>query len=593
MRRLVMLAVCFALAFGAAAQAVGFELRQFLEPYGLIVSDASNADGSGFTWCALQGDDGDELTCCDGNAVLRAVDNPAVNNNPSSDISNVRTAFLAFCEAFDFDAFAMDCDAGQIVYSVDTPALGRLFEHMPDFRPDDSYHDKSEFIDAAKAALYAGVKSPDTEEKSAGMSVSGGKTPQSASIAALVILAAVILWIRRGMRKARKRKRSAKPLAQADTQNRTASARVEPAYTAPRILDNDPEIETFADYGFYKPVYKFADASQYSDKLKNIRQRQKQMVQDRIACTFPRDMTYNGDKRQGAALINDWMKLMLRAFNGECDAIIMKARADNVTALSQRIKKSADTINTIGKRMNVQITQTYVELKIDELQVSYEYEVFKAEEKERLRQIREEEREKAKVEKELKEKMDKLEKDLQHIQNERNALQARLDAAGENDDITALQFELDKLDVRSQELEAEKEDIAEREVNSRAGYVYIISNIGSFGENVYKIGMTRRIEPQERIDELGSASVPFTFDVHAFIFSTDAVSLETALHRRFDEQRVNLVNPRKEFFAVTLDEIEAEVKRNYNGTTEFRRTAAAEEYRESLEIRKYRQLAQR
>lgn len=406
-------------------------------------------------------------------------------------------------------------------------------------------------------------------------------------VSAVLVVASLILTIVDAIRNARNRRRTQKIVEQVEK----SAPNLQPTAptSVPEVVSAASEIDVrsdgFTDYGLYQPIYKFMDAAQYSNKLKSVRDRQKQMIREKIACSFPRDMTYNGSKQQGAALVNDWMRLMLRAFNGECEAIILKARFDNVNALAQRIRKSAEAINNIGKRMNVQITQTYVELKIDELHVAFEYEQFKQDEKERLRQIREEEREKAKVEKELKDKLNKLDKDIQHILNEKQALQARIDAAGENDDITELQYELDKLTSREEELNREKEDVEEREVNARAGYVYIISNIGSFGENVYKIGMTRRLDPQERVDELGSASVPFVFDVHAFIFSTDAVALETALHRRFDRQRVNLVNTRKEFFAVTLDEIETEVKRNYNGTVEFHRTAAAEQYRESLAIR--------
>lgn len=348
------------------------------------------------------------------------------------------------------------------------------------------------------------------------------------------------------------------------------------------------EEDTFESFGLYEPHYKFQDAEQYSNKLKEIRFKQQNMVKDKSACIYPQQFTYNGNLQKGAAVVNDWMKLMLRAFNGECEAIITKARYDNVLALEKRIQKAAETINVTGTRIGIQIKQPYVQLKIDELHVAYEYEQFKFEEKERLRQIREEEREKAKVQKELAEKLKKVDKDITHIQNEKSALQARLDAATDGDDLEQVQLELDKLIQREKELENEKEDIAQREVNARAGYVYIISNIGSFGENIYKIGMTRRLDPQDRVDELGDASVPFTFDVHAFIFSTDAVALETALHQRFDAKRVNLVNPRKEFFAVTLDEIEAEVKKNYNGAVEFHRTAEAQQYRETLTLRNQR-----
>lgn len=156
MRRLVAMLLCFALAFSAAAQAAGFEPRQFLELYGLIFTGEAAADGSDFTWCALEGGkNSDTLALCDGAAVVRFVDDPAMNG-PSADVSNIRMTFVEFCGAFDFDAFAMDCDAGRIAYSRDTPALQKLFEVMPDYCPDEVYHDRGEFIDAANGALNAG-----------------------------------------------------------------------------------------------------------------------------------------------------------------------------------------------------------------------------------------------------------------------------------------------------------------------------------------------------------------------------------------------------------------------------------------------------
>ena len=126
------------------------------------------------------------------------------------------------------------------------------------------------------------------------------------------------------------------------------------------------------------------------------------------------------------------------------------------------------------------------------------------------------------------------------------------------------------------------EDIDYREANKKAGYVYIISNIGSFGKDVYKIGMTRRLEPMDRVDELGDASVPFKFDVHAMIFSDDAPKLEAALHHAFDNKKVNMINNRKEFFNVKLEEIEQVVKENHDKLVEFIKTPDAEQYRESM-----------
>lgn len=138
---------------------------------------------------------------------------------------------------------------------------------------------------------------------------------------------------------------------------------------------------------------------------------------------------------------------------------------------------------------------------------------------------------------------------------------------------------------RMLEIDKDLADIDYREANQKVGYVYIISNIGSFGENIYKIGMIRRLNPQERVDELGNASVPFNFDVYAMIFSKDAPALETALYHAFDDKKVNMVNKRREFFHVTLNDIEKIVKENFDGSVDFIRTAAAEQYRETLKIK--------
>ena len=142
-----------------------------------------------------------------------------------------------------------------------------------------------------------------------------------------------------------------------------------------------------------------------------------------------------------------------------------------------------------------------------------------------------------------------------------------------------------QLEAHLSDIDKALTDIDYRQANMRAGYVYIISNIGAFGENVYKIGMTRRLDPQDRIDELGDASVPFNFDVHAMIFSDDAPALETALHRAFEDKKLNMVNHRREFFHVTLDEIKEVVKQNFDKTVEFTDIPDAEQYRISLKMK--------
>ena len=218
--------------------------------------------------------------------------------------------------------------------------------------------------------------------------------------------------------------------------------------------------------------------------------------------------------------------------------------------------------------------------------LSHEYQLKKQEEKERLKLLREEERERAKVEREINEARKKIEKEQAHYGNALKGILKQLETASDAER-EALEEKRMELQEHLGLLGKSMEQIDYRAANQRAGYVYIISNIGAFGENVYKIGMTRRLEPMDRIDELGDASVPFDFDVHALIFSDDAPALEAALHRAFDDRKLNMINTRREFFSVSLDEIKKVVKENYDKTVEFVDYPSAEQYRESLLLREH------
>mgnify|MGYP002552706219 CR=1 FL=1 len=177
----------------------------------------------------------------------------------------------------------------------------------------------------------------------------------------------------------------------------------------------------------------------------------------------------------------------------------------------------------------------------------------------------------------------KIDKERTHYGNALQTVIAKLSTCSE-DERQALLEKKSEYESQLMDLDKAKQEVDYREANQKAGYVYIISNIGAFGENVYKIGMTRRLEPMDRIDELGDASVPFDFDVHALIFSDDAPALEAALHKAFDTRKVNMINQRREFFRVSLDEIEAVVKKNYDKTVEFIRIPPAEQFRMTQKI---------
>lgn len=273
---------------------------------------------------------------------------------------------------------------------------------------------------------------------------------------------------------------------------------------------------------------------------------------------------------------------ILRCFNAETENIIQSITVKNVDASRAKIQRAFDAINKMFAVDGVQITSAFLESKFEELSLVYAYMLKEDEEREQRKAIREQMVEEEKVRREIEKAKQKIEKEEAQFTNEVNKLMSYMQKA--KDDIEK-QLYIDKIQELQKKLEdvrADKENVLQREQNTRAGFVYIISNIGSFGEQVFKIGMTRRLEPMDRISELSSASVPFPFDVHALIFSDDAPGLETILHQRFNGDRVNKVNPRKEFFRVDLDEIKEVVLANHNATVKFVDIPEAEEYRATL-----------
>lgn len=348
------------------------------------------------------------------------------------------------------------------------------------------------------------------------------------------------------------------------------------------VIDEALEMESFA---LYKPRFAFSQSEQYRDALSDIRNRQKQLIRDHKAAVCDTDWKVEGSREKGRAFINEMVKLFLRAFNNECDVAVQSVKFNNFDRCAERIEKSFQTINKLGKVNRVSLTPAYKKLKLDELCLAYEYQCKKQEEKEELAALRAQQREEAKLAKEIEAARKEAEKERKHYQQALEKLRAQLITApsDQHADLLARQDELlNQLD----DIEHRMEDIDYRLNNQRAGYVYIISNIGSFGEGVFKIGMTRRLDPMERVYELGDASVPFRFDVHAMIFSDDAPKLEAALHQAFAAHRVNAVNPRREYFRVSLDEIKEVVRRNHDKTVEFFDIPDAQQYRESLRLHK-------
>lgn len=348
-----------------------------------------------------------------------------------------------------------------------------------------------------------------------------------------------------------------------------------------RIIQLDEQLY-FEEFGLYKPKFDFVNSDQYKQRISQIRENEKMLIKNNRAVTGFSNWQVNGSTSQGRKLVKDTQKLLLRAFNNECDDAIEKVKYNNYELSVKRIHTSCDTISKLGKIMGISITNEYRNLKLTEITLAFEYRQMKQKEKEEQKALREQLREEAKLQKEIEAERKKLQKEETHYANALAKINLQLSKEPENVDLLEKQTELQN---HFDEIQKAIKNVDYREANKKAGYVYVISNIGAFGENVYKIGMTRRLDPTERVYELGDASVPFNFDIHAMIFSDDAPKLEAALHKAFENKKLNMVNTRREFFKVSLDEIKTVVAQNYDKTVEFIDFPDAEQYRVSEQMR--------
>lgn len=339
------------------------------------------------------------------------------------------------------------------------------------------------------------------------------------------------------------------------------------------------------NFDLYEPQYNFMNSQMYKDKLNEIREKQKKMIKNNKAAICEKKWSIEGSIEKGKKFTDDNIKQILKTFNIECENVISKVKFNNFESSKKRIQKSFNSLNKLNYINQIKIEQEFLNLKMDELRLAYEYSRKVQEEKEEIRQKRELQREEQKAIKELEEKRIELEKEKKHYSNVLESVNKQILEETQEERKNLLIEKRQQIENNISEVQKAIRDVDYRQANQRAGYVYIISNIGSFGENIYKIGMTRRLDPQDRVDELGDASVPFKFDVHAFIFSDDAPRLEATLHKAFEDKKVNMINGRKEFFNVSLEEIEKVVKENHDKTVEFKYIPDAEQYRESCKIK--------
>lgn len=333
-----------------------------------------------------------------------------------------------------------------------------------------------------------------------------------------------------------------------------------------------------AELGFYKPHFDYDTSEKYKEQLIQSKRMQREMVSNKTAIYCNKDWAVENSIVKGRTFINRGIRLTARAFNNECDAAMIKIRWNNAESIQMRIHKAYKAINKLNKSISIVISNEYFQLKQKELMLTHEYKEKKQEEKEEQSEIRRQMREELRLDKEI-HKAIKDEEKYQGLLEK-----AKIDA--EKLMGSKLEKLKEKMALLDKELKAAKiksERAKSMAQQTKLGHVYIVSNIGSFGEGVYKIGMTRRLEPLDRVKELGDASVPFLFDVHAMIYAEDAPALEKSLHKVFDTDRMNLINYRKEFFKVSLDDIKLQVGKILPDA-EFIETAEARHYRETKAI---------
>lgn len=326
--------------------------------------------------------------------------------------------------------------------------------------------------------------------------------------------------------------------------------------------------------GIYRYSHPLDDAVAYKARLANLKDNIKAMVRDGGAVLATTNWQVNGSSRDGAKMVKETSKLMLRAFNAEADNCVRSVRPHTVHTATQRLEKAAETIARLGTMMSIRVSERYLRTRLQEIRLTADHLAKVEEERERLREAREQAREEAKALADFERERAKLRREEEHYL-------AALEVAS-----TGVASSAAVADLRAKLADVQEEmvKVDARQANLRAGWVYVISNLGAFGERMVKIGMTRRRDPMDRVRELGDASVPFRFDVHALIQSEDAVGLEGKLHTVFAEQRVNRVNRHREFFYATPADVrEALAKIAGSHLLTYKDFAEALEWRQSGE----------
>ena len=322
-----------------------------------------------------------------------------------------------------------------------------------------------------------------------------------------------------------------------------------------------------------KCTYSYETSKEFDDQLKEIRRKQKVIVKNKEAIIHDQEWTVEGSSSRGNKLMKDISNLALMSFNDYCDTLIVKLKYSGIDKVKENIKNKYNKINKLLKSFCSRISVDLLKLKFEEADLKCGWLRKKEEEKEEIKRKEAEIREQLKLEEEINKAKEKIQYEQSQYNSEITRLQEQL--INEKGNNKVIMKQLAKLQDKISKLEEKKKDVLNRQINKKAGWIYVISN--PLLDGVVKIGVTRRLNAMDRINELGSASVPFKFKVHSIIFSEDAFKLEHDLHIAFDDYRVNKVNKQKEHFRVSLDAVKEEVLK-HNPTATFIDNPTVEEY---------------
>ena len=328
--------------------------------------------------------------------------------------------------------------------------------------------------------------------------------------------------------------------------------------------------------GLYPPTFTFLDSEDLKEAIKSERLSQLELAKAGKAVSSIGTFTLFDSQKDGKALVKDYKRVFLRTFNAEFEDVRKKLRLSNVDSSREKVFRSAEKLEKLGEVLDVKISAKYLSAKIQELDAWVDDLTRRHEAKER----RKEQQKLLRLEKKKFTKDDEeLEKELEiSITVVNKAKKRALELVGMTG--ADVEREMKVLEQQISEHEKRIEESRSEAQRTKAGYIYVISNIGSFGKGILKIGMTRRLEPMDRVVELGDASVPYRFDVHTIAFVNNAPEIERRLHKHFDEFRVNKDNERKEFFEVAVDDVR-QILESYEVVSDWYYATEAREYNES------------